>query len=288
MAALDVKGTSAYLLHLADNALILGQRTAEWCGHGPILEEDIAMANIGLDLIGQARLLYQHVAPTLATSCAALPPEGANFSRGGPSKNWPQAVTEDSLAYFRDATEFRNYVLLELPNHTAFAPSAAVERDYAVTITRNFLYSSLMILLWEALQNSQDAQLAAIAGKSVKEVRYHLRHSTDWMLRLGDGTAESHTRMQAALDDLMPFTQEFWTPCDMEKAVVLSGVGVEMSLLKDRWQHSVDAVIAEATLRPAPAKGHVTRGKEGVHSEHLSYLLGEMQGLARAHPEAVW
>lgn len=254
-----------YLLHLADNALILGQRTAEWCGHGPILEEDIAMANIGLDLIGQARLLYQHA--------ATLKGKGA---------------TEDTLAYFRDATEFRNYVLLELPNHTAFAPSAAVERDYAVTITRNFLYSSLMILLWEALQSSQDAQLTAIAGKSVKEVRYHLRHSSSWMLRLGDGTTASQARLQAALDDLMPFTQEFWMPCDMEKDAVLCGVGVDLSQLKDKWQSSVNTVVAEATLRASPAKGHVTRGKEGIHSEHLSYLLADMQSLARAHPEAVW
>ncbi len=277
-----------YLLHLADNALILGQRNAEWCGHGPILEEDIALANIGLDHIGQARLLYQHIAPTLATSCAALPPEGANFSRGGPSKNWPQPVTEDTLAYFRNPEEFRNYVLLELPHATAFAPSAAVERDYAVTIARNFLYSSLMILVWDALQNSTDTQLAAIAAKSVKEVRYHLRHSTDWMLRLGDGTAESHARMQAALDYLMPYTQEFWATSAMETEAFAADVGVDIGALKERWQASVDQVLAEATLTISSPKGHVTRGKDGIHSEHLSYLLAEMQSLARAHPEATW
>ncbi len=254
-----------YLLHLADNALILGQRNAEWCGHGPVLEEDIAMANIGLDHIGQARLLYQHVASQM----------------GG-------ETTEDRLAYFRNPAEFRNYVLLELPHRTAFAPSAAVERDYAVTVARNFLYSSLMILLWEALQSSKDTQLAAIAAKSLKEVRYHLRHSTSWMLRLGDGTAQSRARMQAALDYLMPYTQEFWAASNMETAACQAGVGPDLGALKARWQASVEQVLIEATLMPPSAKGHVTHGKDGVHSEHLSYLLAEMQGLARAHPEAVW
>ena len=254
-----------YLLHLADNALILGQRNAEWCGHGPILEEDIAMANIGLDHIGQARLLYQHVAALKGDGC-----------------------TEDKLAYFRSAEEFRNYVLLELPHSTAFAPSAAVERDYAVTIARNFLYSSLMLMVWDGLQSSQDPQLAAIAAKSVKEVRYHLRHSTDWMLRLGDGTTESHARMQAAVDHLMPYTEEFWTSCAMQSEALSSGVAINIQPLKERWQTSVNAVLAEATLHSPDAAGHITRGKDGVHSEHLSYLLAEMQSLARAHPEAVW
>jgi ring-1,2-phenylacetyl-CoA epoxidase subunit PaaC len=263
--AAQIASSVDYLLHLADNALILGQRNAEWCGHGPVLEEDIAMANIGLDHIGQARLLYQHVAAQI----------------GG-------EATEDRLAYFRNPEEFRNYVLLELPHATAIAPSAAVERNYAVTIARNFLYSSLMILLWEALQASKDAQLAAIAAKSLKEVRYHLRHSTDWMLRLGDGTADSHARMQAALDHLMPYTQEFWVPSTMEAEAAQSGLGVDPRGLQGAWQASVDLVLAEATLQTPSTKGHVTRGKEGQHSEHLSYLLAEMQSLARAHPQAVW
>jgi ring-1,2-phenylacetyl-CoA epoxidase subunit PaaC len=257
--------SSAYLLHLADNALILGQRNAEWCGHGPVLEEDIAMANIGLDCIGQARMLYQHAATLL----------------GGDA-------TEDSLAYFRSAPEFRNYTLLELPHQTAYAPSANVPRDYSITITRNFLYSTLMSLVWPALQSSKDAQLAAIAAKSTKEVRYHLRHSTDWMLRLGDGTALSHTRMQAALDYLMPYTQEFFTASAFESEVVASGVGISLAALKDEWQSRVATVVTEATLQMSPAAGHLTRGKEGLHSEHLSYLLAEMQSLAREHPGAVW
>ncbi len=254
-----------YILHLADNALILGQRNAEWCGHGPVLEEDIAMANIGLDCVGQARMLYQHAATLV----------------GGDA-------TEDSLAYFRSAPEFRNYTLLELPHQTAFAPSAKVPRDYSVTITRNFLFSTLMNLVWPALQSSKDEQLAAIAAKSAKEVRYHLRHSTDWMLRLGDGTALSHDKMQAALDYLMPYTQEFFTSTEFEREAVQSGVGISVAGLKDEWQSRVATVVTEATLQMSPATGHLTRGKEGLHSEHLSYLLAEMQSLAREHPGAAW
>jgi ring-1,2-phenylacetyl-CoA epoxidase subunit PaaC len=254
-----------YILHLADNALIHGQRIAEWCGHGPVLEEDIAMANIGLDCIGQARMLYQHASTLI----------------GGD-------VTEDTLAYFRSAPEFRNYTLLELPHQTAYAPSANVPRDYSITITRNFLYSALMNLVWPALQASTDQQLAAIAAKSAKEVRYHLRHSTDWMLRLGDGTAVSHQKMQAALDDLMPYTQEFFTVSAFESEAVALGTGIEMAAFKGEWQSRIAAVITEATLQMSTSAGHLTRGKEGLHSEHLSYLLAEMQSLAREHPGAVW
>ena len=259
-----------YLLHLADNALILGQRNAEWCGHGPILEEDIALANIGLDLIGQARLLYQHTASLIGTDASG------------------RTCTEDRLAYFRGPEEFRNYVLLELPHNTAFAPSTRVERDYAVTIARNFLYSSLMLRVWEGLQTSADVQLAAIAAKSVKEVRYHLRHATDWVLRLGDGTAESNTRMQAALNYLMPYTQEFWTVSPTHSAAFQVDVAIDVATLQAQWQQSVSAVLADANLQDAGAKGYLTHGKQGQHSEHLSYLLTEMQSLARAHPEGVW
>ncbi len=280
-----------YILHLADNALVHGQRIAEWCGHGPVLEEDIAMANIGLDHIGQARMLYQHAArlltPTLATACAALPPEGALAPKGGLSA-LGAAITEDQLAYFRSPEQFRSYTLLELPHRTAFAPSVATERNYAVTIARNFLYASLMMLVWTELQNSKDAQLAAIAGKSVKEVRYHLRHSTDWMLRLGDGTAQSHARMQDALDYLMPYTQEWFVPTAMDTAALSQGVGVDAASLQAPWRAAVSTVVSQATLQMPSGKGHITRGKEGQHSEHLSYLLAEMQSVARAHPEATW
>jgi ring-1,2-phenylacetyl-CoA epoxidase subunit PaaC len=254
-----------YILHLADNALVLGQRNAEWCGHGPVLEEDIAMANIGLDCIGQARMLYQYAAQLI----------------GG-------EATEDSLAYFRSAPDFRNYTMLELPHQTAFAPSANVPRDYSITITRNFLFSTLMSLVWPALQHSKDAQVAAIAAKSSKEVRYHLRHSTDWMLRLGDGTALSHQKMQSALDYLIPYTPEFFTTAAFEADAVQNNVGVDVAALQDEWQSRVATVVTEATLQMSASTGHLTRGKEGLHSEHLSYLLAEMQSLAREHPGAVW
>ena len=254
-----------YLLHLADNAVILGQRNAEWCGHGPVLEEDIALANISLDLIGQARLLYQHAA-TVAGNGA----------------------TEDTLAYFRDSGQFRNYTLLELPHHGPLAGTAAADRDYATTIVRNFLYSALMLLLWDALTESKDEQLAAIAGRSVKETRYHLRHARDWLVRLGDGTEESHARTQAAVDHLMPYTQEFWTVSAAEAQAAGDGTGIDPLQVRQLWDQQVDQALVEATLqRPQPG-GYVPRGKEGLHSEHLSYLLSEMQGLARQHPGAQW
>ena len=158
----------AYLLQLADSALVLGQRNAEWCGHGPALEEDIALANNSLDLIGQARMLYSLAAPMVDAS-----------------------ANEDSLAYWRGPEAFRNYTLLELPHSPPLAGTAASDRDYATTIVRNFLYSALMVMVWESLQQSRDSQLAAIAAKSLKEVRYHLRHARDWLIRMGDGTEES-------------------------------------------------------------------------------------------------
>jgi ring-1,2-phenylacetyl-CoA epoxidase subunit PaaC len=265
MQAAPVAAPLDYLLHLADNALVLGQRNAEWCGHGPVLEEDIAMANISLDLIGQARLLYQHA--------AAL--------KGGDA-------TEDQLAYFRDAMEFRNYTLLELPHHGPLAGTAAGDRDYATTIARNFLYSTLMLLVWGALQQSKDAQLAAIAAKSLKETRYHVRHARDWLVRLGDGTGESHRRMQAALDHLLPYTQEFWTASPAETGAAGSGTGVDTRSLQDAWNAMLDEALAEATLRRPTPGGYVPRGKEGLHSEHLGYVLAELQGLARQHPGATW
>jgi ring-1,2-phenylacetyl-CoA epoxidase subunit PaaC len=254
-----------YFLHLADNALVLGQRNAEWCGHGPIIEEDIALANVSLDLIGQARLLYQEVAKA----------DGAE-------------TTEDTLAYFREAHEFRNLTLLELPHHGPLVGYAVANLDYATTIARNFLYSAFMVLVWHGLQHSRDAQLAAIAAKSLKEVRYHLRHSRDWLVRMGDGTEESHARIQAALDHLMPYTQEFWAPSGFEATAATSGVGLDPATLRGDWNTLVDDALAQATLRRPSEAGYITQGKSGVHSEHLGYLLSEMQSLARAHPEGVW
>ncbi len=255
-----------YLLHLADNALILGQRNAEWCGHGPIIEEDLSMANNSLDLIGQARLLYQYAAQRLGNG-----------------------ATEDSLAYFRDVPDFRNYTLLELPHSPPLATTARGDRDYATTIVRNFLYSALMVLLWERLSVSADEQLAAIAARSLKEVQYHLRHSRDWLVRFGDGTDESHARAQAALDHLMPYTEEFWADNPAEQSAAAMGACVQVSALRADWDTLVANTLAEATLqRPAAAKGYVSQGKQGVHSEHLGFVLAEMQSLARAHPGASW
>ncbi len=255
-----------YLLHLADNALILGQRNAEWCGHGPIIEEDLSMANNALDLIGQARLLYQYAAQRIGNG-----------------------ATEDSLAYFRDVPDFRNYTLLELPHSAPLAATARGDRDYATTIVRNFLYSALMVLLWERLSTSADEQLAAIAARSLKEVQYHLRHSRDWLVRFGDGTDESHTRAQAALDHLLPYTEEFWTDSAAEREAVATGVGIEVATLRADWDMLVANTLAVATLqRPAASNGYVSQGKQGVHSEHLGFVLAEMQSLARAHPGASW
>lgn len=248
MAALATPVTAPldYLLHLADNALVLGQRNAEWCGNGPVLEEDIALANMSLDLIGQSRMLYQHA---------------ATVSGNG--------ATEDSLAYFRGAADFRNFTLLELPH-----ASTTSERDYAVTIVRNFLYSAFMLLQWEALQASSDAQLAAIAGKSLKEVSYHFRHSRDWLVRLGDGTAESQQRTQLALNQLMPYTAEFWA--------------VEALALQARWDALVNDAFEEAGLKRPRFMAKPPHGKNGQHSKHLAPLLAEMQSLARAHPMGQW
>ncbi len=258
-----------YVLRLADNALILGQRNAEWCGHGPVLEEDIALANISLDLIGQSRLLYSH-AGTL---------EGRLTGR---------TRHEDDYAYWRHEQDFRNWTLQELPHHGPLAGTARVDRDYAVTLMRNFLYSALMAELWPALERSRDAELAAIAAKSAKEVRYHLHHAADWVVRLGDGTDVSHARMQRALDHLLPYMNECFAVDPVEQEAAAQGVGVRTADLRDAWEAMVTATLDDATLRrPAPS-AFMSTGKQGVHSEHMSYLLAEMQGLARAHPGAQW
>jgi ring-1,2-phenylacetyl-CoA epoxidase subunit PaaC len=245
--------------------VVLGQRDAEWCGHGPILEEDLALANVSLDLIGQARLLYQRAAELKGNG-----------------------VTEDQLAYFRDSQEFRNYTLLELPHHGALVGYAVADRDYATTIVRNFLYSALMVHVWDALQTSADSELAGIAAKSLKEATYHLHHSRDWLLRMGDGTDESHARAQAAVNHLLPYTEEFWTVSPAEAAAVEAGVGVDVRTLRAAWDALVNDALAEATLTRPQVRGYVPQGKVGLHSEHLGFLLAEMQSLARAHPEGCW
>jgi ring-1,2-phenylacetyl-CoA epoxidase subunit PaaC len=285
-AASTIAAPIDYLLHLADNALVLGQRNAEWCGHGPILEEDLALANNSLDLIGQARMLYQHAAavinadPVLSRRFAHL--TGAR-DRG--------RITEDTLAYFRDTAEFRNHTLLELPHHGPLVGYACAERDYATTVSRNFLYSALMVLVWQALLTSVDQQLAGIAAKSLKEARYHLSHASDWVVRFGDGTPESHQRAQAAMDHLLPYCEAFWSSHPAEDAAEANGTGIRVAKLREDWNAIVRETLIEATLQghnDQPYVGYVAQGHVGVHSEHLGFLLAEMQSLARAHPQGVW
>ncbi|GJH39366.1 phenylacetate-CoA oxygenase subunit PaaC [Paraburkholderia hospita] len=259
----------AYVLRLADTALILGQRNAEWCGHGPILEEDIALSNMSLDLVGQARLLYTHAADLEKTLTG-------------------QSRTEDDYAFFRAEREFANYTLAELPHVGPLAGTARADKDYAVTIVRNFLYSTLMLHVWSALTGSSDEQLAAIAAKSIKETQYHVHHSHEWLVRFGDGTDESHRRAQAALDYLMPYTREFFSVDATEDAIAAAGIGPKTSELEALWLEDVRAALDEATLTlPEPVR-HITTGKHGEHSEHMGFLLAEMQSLARQHPGASW
>jgi ring-1,2-phenylacetyl-CoA epoxidase subunit PaaC len=260
-----MKAPVDYLLHLADNALILGQRNAEWCGHAPVLEEDMALANNSLDLIGQARLLYQHAAEQIGNG-----------------------ATEDTLAYFRDVPDFKNYTLCELPHLPLMSATACGDRDFATTIVRNFLYSALMVLVWDQLQSSKDAQLAAIAAKSLKEARYHLRHSRDWLLRLGDGTDESHSRAQAAVTALLPYTSEFWATSPQEQAAQANHSGIDVGSLRADWNAIVNAALTEATLTRPADSAFLPTGKQGIHSEHLGFVLAEMQSLARQHPGAIW
>lgn len=258
----------AYLLRQGDNALILSQRLSQLCGKGPALEEDMALTNIALDLLGQARLIYQHVG-TLDDRL-----DGKRRS-------------EDDYAYFRDVPAFRNFTMLELPN-SGVASAGASEPDYAFTIVRNLLYSGWALLAWQRLAESSDAQLAAIAGKAVKETRYHLRHASDWTLRLGDGTDESNQRMQQALDRLMPYANEWFQTDAVDSAAASSGLGFEPAGLREPWLALIRPFLAQATLRWPGDSKLVSGGKQGRHGEHLGFLLAEMQSLARQHPGATW
>jgi ring-1,2-phenylacetyl-CoA epoxidase subunit PaaC len=253
-----------YVLRLGDNALVLGQRLAEWCGHGPVLEEDIALANIALDLIGQARLLLGHA--------------GRLEGRGR---------GEDELAYLRDPPEFRNATLVELPS-SGPASAGAASGDYAITIVRNLFFSAYQCAQWRALAASTDRELAAIAEKSLKEARYHLRHAADWTIRLGDGTDESHARTQHALDALWAYTHELFEVDAVETAVAQHGIGVASASLRVGWLETLHPIVAEATLELPADSAFRSTGKLGRHSEHLGYLLAEMQSLHRRYPGATW
>lgn len=243
-----------YVLGLADNALILGQRLGEIVTRGPELEEEMANANFALDYIGQARLLFSYAAEL----------EGGDRD-------------EDRLAFLRDNADFRNVLLVEQPNG-----------DFAHTLARQFLFESYYLLLLQALTKSADPRLAEIAAKAEKEIRYHLRHQTGWIVRLGDGTDESHRRIQTAIDELWRYTGELFTPSAAERWAAEQGIGPDVATLHEPWQAQVHATLEEATLTPPPEQWMAGGGKDGTHTEHLGYLLAEMQFLQRAYPGATW
>jgi ring-1,2-phenylacetyl-CoA epoxidase subunit PaaC len=245
-----------FLLRLGDDRLVLGHRLSEWCGHGPILEEDIALANVALDLLGQATMFLR----------LAGEAEG-------------QGRSEDALAYFREAVEFRNCLLAELP-----------KGDFAFTIARQFLFDVYAVVLLDALSSSSHAEIAAIAAKALKEAKYHVRHSGEWMLKLGDGTDESHRRVQRALDDLWRFTGELFAADPVDRAMQEAGIGPDLATLRERWEALVRDVVDRATLTlPLQAPVLTMRGgRSGAHTEALGHLLAEMQIVARSHPGAAW
>jgi ring-1,2-phenylacetyl-CoA epoxidase subunit PaaC len=243
-----------YCLRLGDNNLIIGHRLSEWCGHGPILEEDIAMINIALDHVGQSRTLLQYAAEV----------EG-------------KGRTEDDLAYLRDVMDFRNFMLTEQPNG-----------DFAVTMMRQLFVTTFNYHLYEALQQSKDATLAAFAEKSLKEVTYHLRHTAEWVVRLGDGTAESRERAQSALDDLWMFTGEMFDMNKVDEVLIREGIAVDLNEIRKKWNATIDEVLERATLTKPESVFMMSGSQQGKHTEHLGYLLAEMQFLPRAYPGAQW
>lgn len=243
-----------YIVRLGDDRLVLGHRMSEWCGHGPILEEDIALANIALDLVGQAQMFLKYAGEV----------EG-------------KGRTEDTLAYFRDGVAYRNALLVELP-----------KGDFGFTIVRQFLFDAYSVLMLDALAQCGEAQVAAIAAKSLKESKYHLRHTSEWVIRLGDGTEESHARVQQSLDELWRFTAELFDHDGVDEAVAANGIVIDHAALKARWDAVVSDVLTRATLT-RPADGPMRRGgRQGRHTEALGHMLTEMQIVARSHPGASW
>jgi ring-1,2-phenylacetyl-CoA epoxidase subunit PaaC len=244
----------AYALRLADNALILGHRLSEWVGHAPALEEDLALGNVGLDLIGQARAFYTYAAEV----------EG-------------KGRDEDKLAYFRDAKDWRNVLLVEQPNG-----------DFAATVIRQLLFSAYAHPLYAALSRSKDTTLAAIAAKAEKEVAYHIRHSGEWVIRLGDGTQESHERAQSALDELYAYSTELFETDQVERDLIDKGIAPDPASLRGEWERTTQRIFSEATLKVPPQSFGQSGGRNGRHSEHLGYILADMQFLQRTYPGAQW
>jgi ring-1,2-phenylacetyl-CoA epoxidase subunit PaaC len=247
-----------YLLRFADSDLILAQRLGAWVGHGPVLEEDIAMTNVGLDLLGQARLWYAYAGEV-----------EARFADRGRN--------EDELAFLRDASEFRNLLLVERPNG-----------NYADTMARQFCFDAWHRLALSALSRSRDARIAEIAAKALKEVHYHLERSADWVIRLGDGTDESHAKMQAAIEDLWMYTGEMLEPDATAELLAAEQIGFDPGALGAPWREQVTAVLCEATLALPSGTWMQSGGKRGVHTEQLGYMLAEMQWLQRAYPGVQW
>ena len=243
-----------YLLRMADDTLILGQRLSEWCGHGPILEEDIALSNIALDYIGQSTNIYKHL--------ASLTEDGRD---------------EDAIALTRMESEYSNALLMELPNG-----------DYATTIARQYYYSSFYLLFLEHLKGSSDVFLSGFAEKSIKEVKYHVQHATDWMLRLGDGTPESHSRMQQAVSGLWPYLGELFRDDELDVIASKEGWGITRDALKTVWTDRLNALFAEARLTVPTEAWYHFGGRSGRNTEHMGYLLAELQFLQRAYPGAKW
>ena len=255
-ASIQLKPNPAvqYLLRVGDTCLILGQRIAEWCGHGPILEEDIALTNMALDLIGQSR---------------------AVLSRAGELGG--QSYDEDQLAFLRDERDYCNPTLVELPRG-----------DFAHTVLRNAMVATLLKLLWERLQESSDAEVAAIAGKAIKEARYHQQHAADWVVRLGDGTEESRKRMQTALSELWRYAPELFAADAVDAHAQTTGLGPGWDALEAEWREEMGSILQAAELQAPAASAFLSTGKQGVHSEHMGYLLAEMQTLQRSFPGGAW
>ncbi len=243
-----------YLLRIGDACLILGQRLGEWCGHAPIVEEDIALSNMALDLIGQARGVL-----TLA------------------GDQCPQDYDEDQLAFLRDERDYLNPTIVELDRG-----------DFAFTVLRNTIVATWLKLLWERLRDSNDAELAAIAGKALKEARYHQQHAADWVVRLGDGTEESRRRIEAALARLWLYTPELFEDDAVDAAAKAGGLGPAASELREPWLAEMREILGEAGLVLPKDAAFRSSGKRGVHSEHMGYILSEMQYLQRAFPGGVW
>ncbi len=261
-------GGFIYTLHLADNALVLGQRNAEWTGHGPVLEQDIAITNISLDLLGQARNFYQYAA-TLYNKFSEEDKKEVDNYIPRLWKEYNRELQEDDLAFLRDEHQYLNLLITELP-----------KGDWAQTVLRQFFFSAFQFYLYQQLQKNSDAPLAAIAEKSIKETAYHLRWSSEWVIRLGDGSEESNRRIKNALADQWMFTGEMFTPATYELMDVAS--------LKNEWLKKTETVFAEATLEIPKQSWMQSGGKQGRHTEHMGFLLAEMQYLQRTYPNAAW